>query len=392
VPPPPNVATFYARTRHARKILVVDLGFLGDSVHLVPACWELKRNYPEAELHTLSAIVGAELLALAPCVDRAWAYPLSNPSPPWWKHLDILRAIRREHFDAAISFSGGDRPIYVTALSGALNRLAHDSGRKHFYNPWLIPDWVSRRPRDLPVFEQRRQVLAAAGMSLAEPRFDLRIPPEARAWAEAQIPAGSIHLSINASSPFKEWPLENWSEFVPKLASGGGRILVATGDGSPREEKRLRTLATAYPEPGLHVLPNRLPLARLAALLSRCSLHVGADSGVTHLALALGAPTVTVYRDYDGLAEWTPPGPQHRQLVARCRCLRGVQPNCAASNRAECLATVAPVAVFDACLALLSAEGSAPRDQLNQITRTCRGSPNCPQDGNSAKNSTYQRP
>ena len=358
MPPPNNVATFYDRTRDARKIIVVDLGFLGDSVHLVPACWELKRNYPQAELHTLSATVGAELLALAPCVDRAWAYPLSNPSPPWWKHLDILRAIRREQFDAAVTFSGGDRPVYVNALSGAPHRLAHDSGRKHFYNPWLIPDWVPHRPRGQPVFEQRRQVLAAAGMTLAAPRFDLRVPMEARAWAEAQIPAGAIHLSINASSPFKEWPLENWSEFVPQLASRSERLLVATGDGSPREENRLRALAATFPDPRLRVLPDRLPLARLAAVLSRCALHAGADSGVTHLALALGVPTVTVFRDYEGLVEWTPAGPQHRQLIARCECLRGVRSTAPPPSARNASPRWRPPRCSRACAALMSADAS----------------------------------
>ena len=91
----PALTHFYEQTRSARKIIVVDLGFLGDSVHLVPALWEIKAHYPEVQLHTLSATVGAELLALAPCVDRAWAFPLTPQSPRWWKHRDILSALRR---------------------------------------------------------------------------------------------------------------------------------------------------------------------------------------------------------------------------------------------------------------------------------------------------------
>ena len=46
---------FYERSRSARKVLVVDLGFLGDSVHLVPALGEIKRHYPAAELHPIRA-------------------------------------------------------------------------------------------------------------------------------------------------------------------------------------------------------------------------------------------------------------------------------------------------------------------------------------------------
>lgn len=337
---PTPVSTFAERTRDARKILVVDLGFLGDSVHLVPACWELKRNYPQAELHTLSATVGSEVLRMVPCVDQAWAYPLSNPSPPWWKHLDILRALRRERFEVALSFSGGDRPVYVTALCGARHTLAHNSGRKHFYNPWLVQHWVSQRSRELPVYEQRRQVLVAAGFTLEPTRFDLRLPPDAADWARQFADTPAIHLSPNASSPQKEWPLENWQEFIPKLAAATGCNLIATGDGSPRERQRLEALARSFPSSQLRVLPDRLPLPRLAALLQRCAVHVGADSGVTHLAGALGTPTVTAYREYEGRQEWQPPGSGHLQEVVQCACIRQTQPDCLAGQRANCLGRI----------------------------------------------------
>lgn len=352
--PTHSVAQFYARTQDARKIMVVDLGFLGDSVQMVPVCWDLRRNYPEAELHTLSATVGAEVLALAPCVDRAWAYPLSNPSPPWWKHLDILRNIRREHFDLALSFSGSDRPVLVTALSGARHRLVHDSGRRHFYNPWLIENWVPRRPREGPVFEQRRQVLVAAGMTLGPARFDLSLPNDALDWAASTLPAGVIHLSPNASLPLKEWPLENWLELVPRLAAVTGRTLVATGDGSPRERARLESLAAAFRSPRFQVLPDRLPLSRLAAVLNRSVLHVGADSGVTHLAFALGIPTVTAYREYEGRQEWVPPGAEHRQLIVDCACVRSPRKTCVEARRAECLGQIRPEALLALCEAQLA--------------------------------------
>jgi len=82
---------------------VIDLGFLGDSVHLIPSLWELKRHYPDAPLHVLTTAIGAEVLRMAPCVDRAWVFPLGPKSPPWWRHWDIIRALRREKFDLAIN-------------------------------------------------------------------------------------------------------------------------------------------------------------------------------------------------------------------------------------------------------------------------------------------------
>jgi ADP-heptose:LPS heptosyltransferase len=339
---------FYEHTKSARKIMVVDLGFLGDSVHLVPALWEIKRHYPEAQLHTLSATVGAELLGLARCVDRAWAFPLTPQSPAWWRHWDLIGALRREKYDAAFNFSGADRTIFLTALTGAKWRLAHEGGRRHFWNRWLIGNWVPRRSRELPVYEQRRQVLAAAGFSLEPARFDLRVPEKARESA-ANIPANSIHLSINASAAAKEWPLENWIELARMiLKSDPAAHLLATAAANARESARLERLGGAVRDARLVCLPG-LNLGQLAALLQRCRLHLGADSGVLHLAAALGVSTFSVFRKYAGLKEWlSPDALRHKYLAARCRCIEEGRKDCQVRGRSECLAAILPDEVFEA--------------------------------------------
>jgi heptosyltransferase I len=336
----PTMHSFLERTRGAVKIIVVDFGFLGDSVHLVPALWEIKRHYAGAELHTLSARVGAELLALAPCVDRPWTFPLTAKSPPWWKHWDILWALRRQRFDVAFNFSGSDRSIFATAFIGAPWTLGFEAGRTHFWNGWLASDWVKRGSRELPVFEQRRQVLAARGFSLQPARFDLRVPEEARQWARQTVPENVVHLSINASTPVKEWPLENWIELSRTLlATDGSLHLVATASANPREQERLAALARGVDHKRLICLAGS-SIARLAAILQRSRLQIGADSGVLHLAMALGVPTLTVFRDYVGLKEWMPVGEQHRQFVAGCRCIKEDRTDCLTTGKASCLASI----------------------------------------------------
>jgi lipopolysaccharide heptosyltransferase III len=340
MPAGPTTRNFLERTRAAAKIIVVDFGFLGDSVHLVPALWEIKRHYPQAQLHTLSATVGAELLALAPCVDHAWAFPLAAKSPPWWKHWDILWALRRQRFDAAFNFTGSDRSLFATAFIGAPRTLGLAAGRSHFWNGWIVSDWVQRGTQELPVFEQRRQLLAARGFSLEPARFDLRVPEEARQFAQEKIPENTVHLSINASTPVKEWPLENWIALAKSLLAADGSLhLAATGSALAREQARLEALAKAVNDSRLICLAAP-SIARLAAVLQRCRLQIGADSGVLHLAMALGVPTLGVFREYAGLKEWLPVGPQHRHFVARCRCLEENRTDCLTAGKASCLASI----------------------------------------------------
>jgi heptosyltransferase I len=365
MPAGPTLHSFLERTRAAAKIIVIDFGFLGDSVHLVPALWEIKRHYPAAQLHTLSATVGAELLALAPCVDHAWAFPLTAKSPPWWKHWSILWALRRHKFDVAFNFTGSDRSLFATAFIGAPRALGLRGKRRHFWSNRLVSDWVQRGTQEQPVFEQRRQVLAVSGFSLQPARFDLRVPEEARQYAEEKIPLNTVHLSINASAPVKEWPLENWIALAQTILTADGSIrLAASGSAHPREQARLTAFAEAVQSSRLLCLPG-LSIARLAAVLQRSRLQIGGDSGVLHLAMALGVPTLTVARDHAGLNEWMPVGPEHRQFVAECRCLKEGRTDCLAAGKASCLASISAGLVANETISRL--QGSVARAATHKI-------------------------
>jgi ADP-heptose:LPS heptosyltransferase len=309
----PKVESFYSLTRAARKIMVVDLGFLGDSIHLIPALHEIKRHYPEAQLHTLSATVGAELLNLVPCVDSAWAFPLTEKSPKWWRHWDIIKSIRREKFDVAVNFSGADRAVIVTGLTGAKWRLAVEGTRRHFWSRWMAPMQAPRQSQEIQVFEQRMQVLAAAGFTLEPPRFEIRVPEKARESAAMNIPANSVHFSVNASQVRKEWPLENWIDLAKMILESDPDVqLVATASEKPRELERLHRLAEAVPNARLLCLDG-LTIGQLAALLQRCRLHFGADSGIegmdrTRVSEQICRRQLPVHRRWQGSVHLEGPG------------------------------------------------------------------------------------
>ncbi len=347
---PADLRGFQAATRGARKVLVVDLGFLGDTVHLVPALWEIRRSYPEAALHVLTSPLGAGVLALTPCVDRAWAVELAPEKRSLRQHAAVLRALRRERFDVALNFSGADRTLFMTILAGARRSVTHEAGRKHFWSRWLLPDRVARRSAGMPVFEQRRAVLAECGLALASARFDLSVPEEARSWAAAHVPEGATHVSVSTAQALNEWPLAHWIALIRRLMELDPELqLVATGSGSERERRRLTELETSVARPRLRIFSD-LPVPRLAALLERSARHLGADSGVTHLAAALGVPTLSIFRGYPGVNAWVPRGPRHRQLFAPCACASATQGrgSCHLRREAECLAGLSPDTVLAA--------------------------------------------
>jgi ADP-heptose:LPS heptosyltransferase len=307
--------SFYTRTREARKIIVADLGFLGDTLHLIPSLLCLRKNYPRAELHVATTPVGAEVLSMVPAVKKSWIFRLARPSPPWWQQLGTVGALRREGFDAAFNFSGADRTVFLAWATGARHRAACRGPRRHFWQPWLIGEWHDRPPLGPPVSERRLQFLKACGLDTEGCGFSLETRPGDKAWAAASVPKGAVHFSINASTPLKEWPLERWLELAallkPELEAA---TLVVTAGPDPREQGKLDDFAIRCGVSNLIRIPGSAPIPRLAALLERCRLHAGPDSGALHLAVAAGIPTVSLFRRYHDMSDWVPAGSRHRML------------------------------------------------------------------------------
>lgn len=332
-----------------KKVLLVDLGFLGDTVHSVPAIRAL--SLAGIRVDVMTTPVGAEILSLVPEVGKAWVVPLGKPSPPPWKSLGTILAIRKEKYDAAVTWVGSDRNLFCAAASGARERIAHLTGRNACLARWGLTQTLGPRDRALPVFEQRLSVLRQLGWAGRDPGWAWTIPAKDQTWARDLAKSPALHLSVNAaSSPLNEWPLDDWASVLRQIWNVFPEIqVVATGAGTERESARLGDLHALVNDARLKILPDRLSVSRLAALLQFADLHLGLDSGVLHLAVAMGKPTVSLFRESVGRPGWAPRGERHRVMVRPCPCQSSGRSDCDGS-RSKCLAEIHPSQVAEAVL------------------------------------------
>jgi heptosyltransferase-3 len=138
------------------------------------------------------------------------------------------------------------------------------------------------------------------------PRLALKEPPP------ETLPEGRwVAFHPGSGSERKNWPERKWGELLQEVTrqSDAGLLMV----GGEAEGDRLQRLSAGLP-PNRFKLARNLPLPALAGMLKQCSIFVGHDSGITHLAAALGLPGIVLWGDSSEVI-WAPRNP--RMAVVR---------------------------------------------------------------------------
>jgi heptosyltransferase-2 len=121
-------------------------------------------------------------------------------------------------------------------------------------------------------------------------------------WSHAKLPReGVIALHPGSGGTYKLWPLAGWQQVIAWAVQQGLPGIIISG---PAEQERHLRLGQLDQYPGW-VVANSLPLLHLAAILARCQVVLGHDSGITHLAAAVGATVLALFGPTDPLV-WGP--------------------------------------------------------------------------------------
>jgi len=311
--------TFLQRTRDARKVMVLDLGMLGDSVHLLPALWLVRQSYPAAKLHVSVAAHVTSLFECLPWVDKVWGYPRYPKHATLGQNLAMIRGLRGEKFDALINLNGSDRSSWLSFLSGARERLGR---RPSDGGPWfwtkMFTSYVQYASPTEPLYQQRCRCLEQAGFPVLAPEFRPQLTADhLEGTGIAPTDAGTyLHLSPFTTAKRKELPPDQFIQLVAGLAElFPGRRFVLSCAPIDRERARLTELLPRLPVKPWRVFAGDLRIAQLAAVIQHSLLHASGDTGPLHLAVMTQTPSISWFFNYPGLHEWLPVGPRHQSVI-----------------------------------------------------------------------------
>jgi ADP-heptose:LPS heptosyltransferase len=320
----------YEATRGAQRVMLLDLGFLGDSIHLLPALWTLRQAYPEAELHVMVSEHVTKIMEVAPWIDRIWGYPRFPRGPKWYQDLGRVRRLRAAKFDVVVNLNGSDRSSILTGLSGARWRLGRRpaDGGPAFWNA-MFTHIVEYPYKTEIISTQRWHCLKKAGFPGEKPEVHIEIPSEAkrRALQKAGGEGGWIHVSPFTTVDYRELSFAQMSDFLNMLSRASNKRFILTCAGNERERNRMEQLLQRLDFIPWRVFCGDLDLLEYAAIVSVSAVHLGGDSGGNHVAWMFGVPSVTWYRGFEGLPEWILRGENCADLVGEQNDsgIRGIQ-------------------------------------------------------------------
>lgn len=283
--------------RDRGKILVIRGGAIGDFVLTLPVFAALREHFPQTQLAVLGYPHIAGLALAGELVDEVHSIEARALAGFFAKGGTLDRALGEYFAGASIVLSYLYDPDHIFH-----ENVARVSPAQFIAGPHRPDEHGPLHAAE--VFLKPLERLAIFGPDPV-PRLPL---PEA---AAPKLAYGRwLALHPGSGSPRKNWPETRWADLLRRLSDDSGWNFLLVG--GEAEEGRHRRLA-AIPPPARCQVADRLPLPELAHLLHECHAYLGHDSGISHLAAAVGLRSVILWGD---TAEhiWRPRG-EHVTLV-----------------------------------------------------------------------------
>jgi len=277
------------------RILLIKTSSLGDVVHNLPVVSDIALQVPGAVLDWVVEEAFADIPALHPRVSsvlpvatRRWRRSPWRPAT-WREAARFRRRLQAHRYDLVLDTQGLVKSAVIARLARGV-RCGADGASAREPLAARLYDRAYAVARGRHAVERNRALAALAfGYALppTPPDYGLRVPPAALSDDLPRDYVVCLHATSRAS---KLWPAERWTALLHTLARRGLTPLLPWG--APHERTAAEALAAGCP--AARVLP-RLSLRRLAVLLNQARAVVGVDTGLVHLACALGRPTAAIY-------------------------------------------------------------------------------------------------
>lgn len=290
-----------------KRILIVRTSAIGDVVFASPMAAALRRSYPEAHIAWLVEPGIEALLAHDPCVDQRILWPKSEWKALWksGRRLEVLRRVlalrrrlRAERFDTVLDLQGLLKSGLLAWLTGAGRRIGLGSREG---SQWLMTEVLPRGGDAARISSEYLHLAQQLGLDCGDDGSNfvphLHLDPQAEAAALAKLAAQGLApgryavFAAFTTRPQKHWFDDGWQRLAQLVQRQTGLVPLLLGGPADREA----AAGLAAGAPNLVSLVGQTGLAEAAALIRHAGAVIGVDTGLTHMGIAFGVPTVAIF-------------------------------------------------------------------------------------------------
>ncbi|MBW1714239.1 MAG: glycosyltransferase family 9 protein [Deltaproteobacteria bacterium] len=344
------------------RILLIQLGDVGDLVLTTPTMKTLRENCPRSEIFVFVREDTRELAEGCPWVDGVISVNKGNRNlrEEIAYQRDFLAALRRKRFQLTIDLRAGTRGAIVSYLSGAKVRIGRYSDDGTLWRNRLFTHLI-RPENELEQYSSLHSlnILAPLELEVKDTSLALVVTPEKEKSAleilrREKVPSDKPILALHPFSRwrYKEWLTENYIRLINHIGSRYPVAIIVTG--APEERDRVSEIVSGSSADAYN-FAGKTSLGELPAVLKKCGLLIGIDSAAMHIAAAVGIPTITIFGPSSPVS-WAPRGKKHRIIQKDLLCVPCRQKGCNNSEVSRCLDELEPEEVIPLV-----------EDQLNEI-------------------------
>jgi lipopolysaccharide heptosyltransferase II len=300
---PFRLASRSASLNTPSSILIIKPCCLGDVLMATPAIAALRQAFPKARIDFAVGGWSRAVVESNPHLDGIMDCGRVGGGSrySWREYLDLVRRIRAEKYEACFVLDRSPLISLLPYLGGVPQRVGLDSRGRGFSLTVGLPVVAPKHETELYL-----DTVRAVGIEVNEPRLEFyptdedrrHVAEMLRAVSQAPLvvihPAGGSNPGMILSA--KRWPPQRFAALADRLIEEKGTqvFLVGGPDDGP--------IAAAIKEAMRQEpwdLTGQLTFGQLGALLERCELFVGHDTGAMHLAVAVGTPVVAIFGPSD---------------------------------------------------------------------------------------------
>jgi heptosyltransferase-1 len=272
-----------------KKVLLIKTSSLGDVVHALPAVTELLQKIPDVELTWVVEESFADIAAAHPGVAHVIPVAIRRWRSNWLANraeiLGIVRQLRSTQYDLIIDSQGLLKSGLIARLAkGVRHGFDRTSARESLASAFY--DSSHHIETDLHAIVRQKKLLARVFGYVADEAIDYGL-------ASAFERKKQIMLLHGTTWSSKEWPESYWQKLATVIADDGYRLIVPAGN--QRELIRAQSIIQSILASGQSDLLDRVSLSRLIDEMKRCAGVVSVDTGLGHLAPAVGVPVVGIF-------------------------------------------------------------------------------------------------